>query len=104
MLTGRTASAVQTKRLNALLQPMLGRAFLADEFSAEGERVILLSHSYWQRRCGASPAIAGQTLKINGQAHTVVGVLPADFKMALPSCKLEVVCYIRRMDKRRWSR
>jgi putative ABC transport system permease protein len=64
-------------------QPVWGRAFLASEFTAEGSRAVLLSHSLWQRRFGADRAIIGQILKVNGQAHTVVGILPENLKMAL---------------------
>ena len=59
--------------------PQLGRHFVADEGTAEGAAVVLLSHSYWQRRFGGSPEALGQTLTINARPHTIVGVMPAGF-------------------------
>jgi putative ABC transport system permease protein len=63
--------------------PVLGRAFLSGEYAASGDRVVLLSHGLWQRRFGAKPGAVGQTVKVNGQMHTIVGVLPADLRMAM---------------------
>lgn len=66
------------------VKPSLGRPFLASEFTPDGERIVLLSHSLWQRRFGARSDIIGQTITANGQACTVIGVLPAQLKMAIP--------------------
>ena len=59
--------------------PMLGRTFLTEEDREGATRVVLLSHSLWQSRFGSNPGITGQTLTINNQPHTVVGVMPAKF-------------------------
>jgi putative ABC transport system permease protein len=63
--------------------PAAGRAFLAGEFLPDGDRAILLSHNLWQRRFAGSRQILGQTLTIDGQPHTIVGILPPHFKMAM---------------------
>jgi predicted permease len=53
----------------------LGRAFLPEEDRTPGALpVIVLSHSFWQRRFDADPEIIGKTLKLDGQPFTVVGV------------------------------
>src|SRR5262249_34213340 len=41
--------------------------------------VVVLSHTYWQTRFAASPTILNDTLIVNGQAMTIVGVAPRDF-------------------------
>jgi putative ABC transport system permease protein len=61
------------------VKPQLGRAFLADEETLGGERVIVLSDAYWRRRFAASTDIIGQQLLINGWQYSVVGVMPKAF-------------------------
>ncbi|MCI0485011.1 MAG: ABC transporter permease [Blastocatellia bacterium] len=71
------------------VEPALGRAFLPEEGSPGQTRVALLGYGLWQRRFGASPVIVGNTIKINEQNFTVVGVLPPDF--ILPDCQPELI-------------
>jgi predicted permease len=55
----------------------MGRAFTADEARPErNPAVVVVSHGFWQRRLGGDPGVVGSTLQINGQAYTVLGVLP----------------------------
>ncbi|HZI78566.1 MAG TPA: ADOP family duplicated permease [Vicinamibacterales bacterium] len=61
--------------------PALGRGFTAAEDQPQGPRAVLLSHGYWQRRFGGAGAV-GESLVIDGQPHTVVGVLPESFRFA----------------------
>lgn len=61
-------------------QPLLGRTFSADEDLPGGPRVVVLSHSLWTRRFGSDPRIIGQTVKLNNDQYTVVGVLNAAFQ------------------------
>jgi len=51
----------------------------AEESRPEDARVVLLSHGLWQRRYGADPEMVGRTLRLDGDEHVVVGVLPAGF-------------------------
>ncbi len=62
------------------VDPVLGRHFRADEDAAGSPRVVLLGHSVWQRRYLGDPAIVGRTITIDGQPHTVVGVMPPSFQ------------------------
>jgi putative ABC transport system permease protein len=51
----------------------LGRSFLPEEGEPGKENVVILTHRLWQH-LGASPAIIGQTMQVNGEPHVVVGV------------------------------
>jgi predicted permease len=56
-----------------------GRIFLAEEVQPGHNHVVVVSHGFWQRRFGADPNLIGKTLTLNGEAYTVIGILPADF-------------------------
>ena len=56
--------------------PVLGRAFTEAE---QNERVVVLSHSLWQRRFASDRAVLGRSIALNGRPHTVVGVMPPGF-------------------------
>jgi putative ABC transport system permease protein len=60
--------------------PGLGRVFTAEEDAPGGARVVVISHSLWQRRFGGDRAVLGRALDLNGEPHTVVGVTPASFR------------------------
>jgi putative ABC transport system permease protein len=62
------------------VQPALGRGFLAEEDKPGGAKVVILSHGLWQRRYGGEPSIVGREILMNGEKHTVVGVMPAGFE------------------------
>jgi predicted permease len=61
--------------------PELGRVIQSGEDVAGGFRSLVLTHGFWQRRYGGSPQALGQTLTVNGDAHTIVGVMPATFSL-----------------------
>ncbi|HZF09465.1 MAG TPA: ADOP family duplicated permease [Thermoanaerobaculia bacterium] len=68
--------------LSALqVEPERGRWFAADEYRPEGRRAVLLSHRLWLTRFGADPAAVGRPLTLSGEVYTVVGVLPAGFRL-----------------------
>ena len=58
------------------VHPMLGRAFLAEEDMPGKAREVILSYGLRKRRYGADAAIVGQTIKVDGDDFTVVGVMP----------------------------
>lgn len=60
--------------------PLLGRTFLPEEDSEGSGRVVILSHAVWRQRFGSDPGIVGQSLALNNQAYTVVGVMPSSFQ------------------------
>ncbi len=43
--------------------------------------MVILSYGLWARRFGASPDLIGQTILIDDQAFTVIGILPPDFDL-----------------------
>jgi putative ABC transport system permease protein len=61
------------------VQPMQGRAFTAQEDAPHGERVVILSHALWQQSFGGAAQVLGQQIKVDGQSHTVVGIMPPGF-------------------------
>jgi putative ABC transport system permease protein len=71
-----TASFFSLLRGNAAL----GRTFLSDEDRPGRSEVAILTHSSWERRFGADPNIIGQTITVDGESRTIVGVLSPDFK------------------------
>lgn len=60
-----------------------GRVFLPEEYDAGKDKVVLVSHGLWQRRFGGNPQLIGRKLLLDGEPQTVVGVMPADFKLHL---------------------
>ena len=59
--------------------PALGRGFIAADEQWGSHRVVVLTDDLWKRRFGANPAIVGQTIMLNTQSYTVIGVLAPSF-------------------------
>lgn len=70
--------------------PLLGRTFTANEDKAGGGRVVILSHSAWQNRFKGNAKIVGQTIAINGESHSIIGVMPAAFQFPIQSEPIEL--------------
>ena len=58
-----------------------GRLLQADDERADATAVAVLSDEVFRSRFGADPAIVGQTIVLDGEVRTVVGILPADFRI-----------------------
>ncbi len=70
------------------VQPLLGRDFLPEEEQPGREKVALVGYNLWQQRYAGSPQLVGQTLALDGNAYTVIGILPRGLKqpgLTLPS-------------------
>ena len=62
------------------VKPILGRTFLPNEDKNPGANaVVVLSHSFWQRRLASDPNIVGKTVSLNNRAYQVIGVTPEYF-------------------------
>jgi predicted permease len=57
----------------------IGRVFRLEEEARGFDRVIVLSDAMWRRRFAADPGVLDRTVSLDGVAHRVVGVMPADF-------------------------
>lgn len=62
------------------VMPRLGRGFRADDDVPGAPAVVVIAHSLWTRRFNSDPQIVGKMIKLSGTMHTVVGVLPPDFR------------------------
>lgn len=83
--TGEEAAALRAARVTASffatvgVMPVRGRAFAVDEEGPGAAPVVIVSHALWQGALAADAEVIGREMRINGVAHTVVGVMPAGF-------------------------
>ncbi len=61
------------------VQPLLGRGFLPEEDRPGGSKVAMLSYSLWQSRYGGDRGVINREILLNGEKHTVIGVMPSGF-------------------------
>ncbi|HEU4836104.1 MAG TPA: ABC transporter permease [Pyrinomonadaceae bacterium] len=66
-------------------EPLYGRTFTAQEDTPGNNHVALLSYALWQRRFGGNPNIVGQSINLDGEPTTVVGIMPSDFDFPDPA-------------------
>ncbi|HEX8140377.1 MAG TPA: ABC transporter permease [Pyrinomonadaceae bacterium] len=77
---------LQGMAVTANLFPLLGaeaargRTLLPQENQTGNDRVVVLSDALWHRRFGADPNIVGKSITLNGEPHTIVGVMPSSFQ------------------------
>ncbi len=63
------------------IRPLRGRTFSAGDAAPErSPRVVVIDHSYWQANLSANPNVIGQTMVLDGEVFTVVGVLSDDYR------------------------
>jgi putative ABC transport system permease protein len=76
---------IQSASVSADLFPLLGvnpargRAFTAEEEQQGREHVVIMGYELWQRRFGGNPNLVGQSITLNGEPYTVVGIMGRDF-------------------------
>src|SRR3954453_14973369 len=66
-------------------EPLYGRTFTPQEDTPGNNHVALLSYSLWQRRFGGNPSIVGQSINLDSEPTTIVGIMPADFDFPDPA-------------------
>jgi predicted permease len=80
-----------------------GRILQSYDEKPESERVVMISEGLWQRKFGRDPKMIGQTLRLNGESYTVVGILPRD--LVIPNAEVELATPLRpEVDPRRSER
>ncbi|HVT96257.1 MAG TPA: ABC transporter permease, partial [Acidobacteriaceae bacterium] len=65
------------------IAPTAGRTFLPEEANAR-RTLAILGHRYWERKYQGNPAVCGQSMTLNGEDYTIIGVLPASFDELFP--------------------
>ena len=65
-------------------KPQLGEIFRAEEQGFSAARSMILSDALWRRRFGGDTQVIGKPVRMNGNSFTVVGVMPADFRIIFP--------------------
>jgi putative ABC transport system permease protein len=59
------------------LMPLLGRTFAPGDAA---DNAVVVSEGFWLRRLGGDPAAVGRTITLDGSPHSIVGVVPRDFR------------------------
>ena len=63
----------------------MGRTLEPRDFVRGAAPVVVLDHGFWQRRFGGDPSLIGTTLRLDGQAVTVAGIMPRGFQLPQPT-------------------
>jgi predicted permease len=87
-LTGRgeaeqvSAEFISSDYLAVLgVKPVIGRLFSEGEDDMGASPIVLIGEGFWNRKFGAAPDIVGQGLTLDGRTFTIIGVVPASFKL-----------------------
>lgn len=82
-LTGRgdpaivNAARVSTDFFAVLgVPPLLGRSFAPGEDEGGGSKVVVLGEKLWKQRFGSDPNVINQSVSLNDESYTVIGVMP----------------------------
>jgi len=63
------------------VRPQLGRTFMPGDDQPGRDHVVILSHGIWERELGSDPSVIGSTVRLNRETYTVIGVMPASFRL-----------------------
>jgi len=76
------SAAVSANYFSVLsVTPQLGRSFEAGEDQPGREHVVILSHELWERQFGSDASLIGRAIRLNRENYTVIGVMPASFRL-----------------------
>jgi len=78
-LDGQRVSVAYFQALG--VRPAIGREFLDEEDRPRGGAVVIISHGLWTRRFAGDPAVVGRQVRFDGYPFTVIGVMPAGFRV-----------------------
>jgi predicted permease len=79
--------------------PRIGRGLPENSSDPGNGSVMLLSHGLWLRRYGANPGIVGQRVLVDGVPHTILGVMPPEFRFPSTTTQFWVPLTINRGDR-----
>src|SRR6201984_3162614 len=65
------------------VSPVIGRDFTAADNKPGAEKVAILGDEIWRRDFNADPNIVGQSVRVNGKAATIIGVMPPNLKFPI---------------------
>jgi predicted permease len=68
--------------------PLIGRIFVDEDDRPEAAGTAVLSYRLWQTRFGGDPGVVGQQVSLDGTAHTIIGVMPREFRFPTPDAQL----------------
>jgi predicted permease len=68
--------------------PYRGRFFSDAEGEPGNQRKVVLTHGWWQQQFGGDESIVGREVRLDGEPHTVVGILPDTFRFLSPDTRL----------------
>src|SRR5688572_26249655 len=69
-------------------QPLRGQLFTEEHGELGQEKVVILTHGFWQRTFGGRDDAIGKDLRLSGEPYKIVGVLPAGFVFLNPEIQL----------------
>src|SRR5436309_1730912 len=58
------------------VKPIIGRAIAPGDDQGTQSKIVVLTHKLWKSQFGGDPTIVGRDVQLDGQAYTVVGVMP----------------------------
>ena len=61
--------------------PLLGRNFSAEDVLPNAPKTAILMYGYWMHKFGGDRSIVGRTLRVDGDQHTIIGVMPQSFRL-----------------------
>jgi putative ABC transport system permease protein len=84
-------------------RPLLGRTFTAEE-NLPGHAVVILSHTAWQSQFGGDPSVIDRVVQLDGQATTIIGVMPPEFTSLFLWGPTDVFCPLAITETERANR
>ncbi len=72
------------------VKPVIGRTFLPEEDQRGARQVVMISDEFWTRKFARDPNAIGQTLALNADVYTIIGVVPPKFNFPLVGLNVEL--------------
>jgi predicted permease len=70
------------------VSPLSGRTFSEEEGQLGNERRVVLSHALWRQQYGGRQGVIGTDIRVDGVAHTIVGIMPEGLSFHDPDVRL----------------